>query len=102
MGGAPNTSFLTHSKIKLSQKKAIQVNVKQQNNIKYVWVAGDCVETINLANKKPFYIALGTVANKSGLVAGTNIACGNLKFPGVVATVVCKIYIYEIARTGLL
>lgn len=102
MGTAPNTSFLEKSKIKLSPQKAIKVNRKQQTNIKNVWAAGDCAETKNLVSKKAFYIALGTVANKTGLVAGTNIAGGDLKFPGVVATAVCKICIYEIARTGLL
>lgn len=102
MGTAPNTSFLEKSKIKLSEKKAIRVNRKQQTNIKNVWAAGDCAETRNLVSKKPFYIALGTVANKTGLVAGTNIAGKELKFPGVVATAVCKICVYEIARTGLL
>jgi NADPH-dependent 2,4-dienoyl-CoA reductase/sulfur reductase-like enzyme len=102
MGTAPNTAFLEKSKIKLSDKKAIKVNRKQQTNIKNVWAAGDCAETRNLVSKKPFYIALGTVANKTGLVAGTNIAGGDLKFPGVVATAVCKICVYEIARTGLL
>ena len=102
MGTAPNTSFLTKSKIKLSDKKAIKVNRFQQTNIKNVWAAGDCAETKNLVSKKPFYIALGTVANKTGLVAGTNIAGGTIKFPGVVATAVCKICVFEIARTGLL
>jgi len=102
MGTAPNTHFLEKSKIKLSPQKAIKVNRKQQTNIKNVWAAGDCTETKNLVSKKPFYIALGTVANKTGLVAGTNIAGGDLKFPGVVATAVCKICVYEIARTGLL
>ena len=102
MGTAPNTSFLAKSKIKLSDKKAIKVNRFQQTNIKNVWAAGDCAETKNLVSKKPFYIALGTVANKTGLVAGTNIAGGTIKFPGVVATAVCKICVFEIARTGLL
>ena len=102
MGTAPNTSFLAKSKIKLSDKKAIKVNRFQQTNIKNVWAAGDCAETKNLVSKKPFYIALGTVANKTGLVAGTNIAGGTIKFPGVVATAVCKICVFEISRTGLL
>lgn len=102
MGTAPNTSFLAKSKIKLSDKKAIKVNRFQQTNIKNVWAAGDCAETKNLVSKKPFYIALGAVANKTGLVAGTNIAGGTIKFPGVVATAVCKICVFEIARTGLL
>lgn len=102
MGTSPNTSFLAKSKIKLSDRKAIKVNRKQQTNIKNVWAAGDCAETKNLVTNKAFYIALGTVANKTGLVAGTNIAGGAIKFPGVVATAVCKICSYEIARTGLL
>lgn len=102
MGTSPNTAFLLKSKIKLSDKNAIKVNRKQQTNIKNVWAAGDCAETKNIVTKKPFYIALGTVANKTGVVAGTNIAGGDLKFPGVVATAVCKICVYEIARTGLL
>ncbi|WP_026976953.1 FAD-dependent oxidoreductase [Flavobacterium tegetincola] len=102
MGTAPNTSFLINSNIELSEKKAIKVNDKQQTNVKNVWSAGDCAETLHLVSNKPFYIALGTVANKTGLVAGTNIAGGDLKFPGVVATAVCKICVHEIARTGLL
>jgi NADPH-dependent 2,4-dienoyl-CoA reductase/sulfur reductase-like enzyme len=102
MGTIPNTSFLEKSKIKQSEKGAIKVNRKQQTNIKNVWAAGDCSETRNIVTKKPFYIALGTVANKTGLVAGTNISGGDLKFPGVVATAVCKICVFEIARTGLL
>ena len=102
MGTTPNTAFLENSKIKLSDQKAIKVNRKQQTNIKNVWAAGDCAETKHLVSKKPFYIALGTVANKTGVVAGANIVGQELKFPGVVATAVCKICVYEIARTGLL
>lgn len=102
MGTAPNTSFLSQSKIKLSENGAVKVNRKQQTNIKNVWAAGDCAETKNLVTNKPFYIALGTVANKTGLIVGTNIAGGHLKFPGVVATAVCKICVNETARTGLL
>ena len=102
MGTAPNTSFLKNSKIKLSDNGAVKVNRKQQTNVKNVYAAGDCATTRNLVSKKPFYIALGTVANKTGLVAGTNMAGLELKFPGVVATAVCKICVYEIGRTGLL
>lgn len=102
MGTAPNTSFLQKSKIKLAENGAIKVNRMQRTNIKNIWAAGDCAETKNLVSKKNFYIALGTLANKTGLVAGTNMAGGYLKFPGVVATAVCKICVYEIARVGLL
>ena len=102
MGTSPNTAFLKHSKINLTEKGAIKVNRQQRTNIKNVWAAGDCAMTYNLVSKKPFYIALGTVANKTGLVAGSNILGKEARFPGVVATAVCKICVYEVARTGLL
>lgn len=102
MGSAPNTDFLKNSKIEFGVKNAIKVNAQMQTNINNVWAAGDCTETLNLVSKKHFYIALGTVANKTGLVAGSNIIGENLTFPGVVGTAVCKICNYEVARTGLL
>ena len=102
MGTRPNTAFLKDSKIKLTDKGAIKVNRQQRTNIKNIWAAGDCALTYNLVSKRPFYIALGTVANKTGLVAGSNIVGQEARFPGVVATAVCKICVYEVARTGLL
>jgi len=85
----------------LGVKNAIKVNAQMQTNVPDVWAAGDCTETLNLVSKQHFYVALGTVANKSGLVAGTNIAGQNSTFPGAVGTAVCKICKYEVARTGL-
>jgi len=102
MGTSPNTAFLKNSKINLTDKGAIKVNRQQRTNVKNIWAAGDCAITYNLVSRKPFYIALGTVANKTGLVAGSNIAGKEARFPGVVATAVCKICVYEVARTGLL
>jgi NADPH-dependent 2,4-dienoyl-CoA reductase/sulfur reductase-like enzyme len=101
MGSSPNTDFLEGSGIELGIKKAIKVNAQMQTNIPDVWAAGDCTETLNLVSKKQFYIALGTVANKTGLVAGSNLAGEKVVFPGVVGTAVCKICSYEVARTGL-
>lgn len=102
MGSAPNTAFLKGSKIKLGVKDAVAVNTKMETNIKDVWAAGDCAETFHLVSKKQVYIALGTLANKSGLVAGSNIAGEKSVFPGGVGTAVCKVCSYEVARTGLL
>lgn len=102
MGTAPNTAFLKNSKIKLNDKGAVIVAKTQRTNIRNVWSAGDCATTTHLVTKKPFYIAMGTVANKTGLVAGKNIDGGKAVFPGVVGTAVCKICVYEVARTGLL
>lgn len=102
MGTSPNTAFLKNSKIKLDEKGAVVVAKTQRTNIRNVWSAGDCATTTHLVTKKPFYIAMGTVANKTGLIAGKNIDGGKAVFPGVVGTAVCKICVYEVARTGLL
>jgi len=101
MGSSPNSEFLKGSKIKLGVKGAIKVDAYMQTNVEDVWAAGDCTETLNLVSKQHMYIALGTVANKTGLVAGSNIASEKATFPGAVGTAVCKVCKYEVARTGL-
>lgn len=101
MGALPNTAFLKGSGIELGIKNAIKVNAQMQTNINDVYAAGDCSETLDLTSKRPTHIALGTVANKTGLVAGSNLAGEKTLFPGVVGTAVCKLCSYEVARTGL-
>jgi NADPH-dependent 2,4-dienoyl-CoA reductase/sulfur reductase-like enzyme len=56
---------------------------------------------LNLVSGRRQHIALGTHANKHGLVIGTNIGGGRASFPGVVGTAVSKVCSLEIARTGL-
>lgn len=101
MGSSPNTAFLQGSGIELGVKGAIKVNAQMQTNIPDVWAAGDCTETLNMVSRQHMHIALGTVANKTGLVAGSSIAGEQAVFPGAVGTAVCKVCSYEVARTGL-
>jgi NADPH-dependent 2,4-dienoyl-CoA reductase/sulfur reductase-like enzyme len=66
-----------------------------------IWSAGDCVQSHHLVSRKPFYAALGTVANKQGRVAGINIGGGQEFFQGVMGTAITKVFDLGIARTGL-
>ncbi|MER5639029.1 FAD-dependent oxidoreductase [Kitasatospora sp. NPDC002227] len=66
-----------------------------------VWAGGDCVEVLNLVSGTHQYVALGTHANKHGLVAGTTIGGGKAAFPGIVGTAITKVFGLEISRTGL-
>ncbi len=50
---------------------------------------------------RPVHVALGTVANKQGRVAGINLGGGYATFPGVVGTAITKVCCLEVARTGL-
>ena len=47
------------------------------------------------------HVALGTVANKQGRVAGMNLGGRYATFPGVVGTAITKFIDTECARTGL-
>lgn len=101
MGVRPNSSLAEEAGIPLGQRGAIKVDRRMQTEVERVWAAGDCAESFHLVTGKPFYIALGTVANKHGRVAGQNIAGGDARFAGVVGTAVTKVCSVEVARTGL-
>jgi NADPH-dependent 2,4-dienoyl-CoA reductase/sulfur reductase-like enzyme len=101
MGVRPNSDLARDAGITLGVKESIRVNERMQTGVDGVWAAGDCVESFHLVSRRPFYVALGTVANKQGTVAGSNLAGGDATFPGVVGTAVTKVCKYEVARTGL-
>ncbi len=101
IGVKPNTGLAVRAGIKLGENDAIHVNKKMQTSVPGVWAAGDCAESFHLVKAKQVHVPLGTVANKQSLVAGINIAGGNIEFPGVLGTAITKFRELEIARTGL-
>src|SRR5690606_20895546 len=82
-------------------KGAIRVDRRQHTPVDGVWAAGDCAESFHRVSGQPTHIALGTVANKQGRVAGMNLGGGYATFPGVVGTAVTRMCNAEVGRTGL-
>ncbi|AMV72726.1 FAD-dependent oxidoreductase [Desulfuromonas carbonis] len=101
MGVRPNAGLAAAAGLELGVNGAINVDGRMQTGDPNIWAAGDCVASVHRLTGKPIYIALGTVANKQGLVAGINLAGGQAWFPGVMGTAVSKICQVEVARTGL-
>jgi NADPH-dependent 2,4-dienoyl-CoA reductase/sulfur reductase-like enzyme len=101
LGVRPNTALAAAAGIPLGEKGSIRVNERMDTGVAGIWAAGDCAESFHLVSRKPFYVALGTVANRHGRVAGINLGGGYATFPGVVGTAVTKICQVEVARTGL-
>jgi len=101
LGVRPNTALAAAAGIPLGVKGAIRVNERMQTGVAGIWAAGDCAESFHLVSRRPFYIALGTVANRQGRVAGINLGGGYATFPGVTGTAVTKVGQVEVARTGL-
>ena len=101
LGVAPNSGLAGDAGLKLGVRSAIRVDRRQETSVEGVYAAGDCAESFHRVSQRQVHVALGTVANKQGRVAGINIGGGYASFPGVVGTAVTKICQLEMARTGL-
>jgi NADPH-dependent 2,4-dienoyl-CoA reductase/sulfur reductase-like enzyme len=97
----PNTRLAADAGIATGAKGAITVDPRQRTSADGVWAAGDCCESYHLVARRAVHIALGTVANKQGRVAGINLGGGYATFPGVVGTAATRLCSTEVARTGL-
>ena len=101
LGVRPNSALAQEAGIPAGKTGGIKVNERMQTEVERIWAAGNCVESFHRVSRRPFFIPLGTVANKQGRVAGINIAGGEAAFPGVVGTAMVKVFSLEVARTGL-
>jgi NADPH-dependent 2,4-dienoyl-CoA reductase/sulfur reductase-like enzyme len=101
LGTRPNAGIAAEAGIEVGVKGAIRVDRRQRTSAEGVWAAGDCCESFHLVARAPVHIALGTVANKQGRVAGINIGGGYAAFPGALGTAVTRVCNIEIGRTGL-
>ena len=101
MGVVANTDLAVDAGIPTGDKGAIRVNRRQEAEVDGVWSAGDCADTLHLLTHERIHLALGTVANRTGRVAGINLGGGDARFPGAIGTAITKVCATEIARTGL-
>ena len=101
LGVTPNSDLAKDAGIPLGPKDSIKVDAMQQTETATIWAAGDCAQSYHLVSRRPVHIALGTVANKQGRIAGMNLGGRPATFPGVVGTAITKFMDTECARTGL-
>jgi NADPH-dependent 2,4-dienoyl-CoA reductase/sulfur reductase-like enzyme len=101
LGVSPASGLARDAGLELGTRGAIRVDRRQHTSVEGVWAAGDCAETYHRVSQRRVHIALGTVANKTGRVAGLNIGGRYATFPGVVGTAVTKVCSTEVGRTGL-
>lgn len=100
-GVVPRATLAAQAGVELGVTGAIRTDDRQQTNLPGIYAAGDCVETLHRVTGGFVHAPLGTTANKQGRVAGENAAGGNATFPGIVGTLVTRVFGLEIARTGL-
>jgi CoA-dependent NAD(P)H sulfur oxidoreductase len=100
-GLKPNVELAAEAGIELGRTGAIRTTERMETSLNGVYAAGDCVEVTHLLTGRAVYLPLGTTANKTGRVAGSNAAGARERFPGVVGTSIVRICGMGFAFTGL-
>ncbi|MFO7548254.1 MAG: FAD-dependent oxidoreductase [Acidimicrobiia bacterium] len=101
LGSRPQVELAAGAGIALGPTGAVAVDDHQRTPTDGVWSAGDCAETRHRITGRPANFHLGTVANKTGRVAGVNLGGGDASFPGVLGTAITRICELEVSSTGL-
>jgi NADPH-dependent 2,4-dienoyl-CoA reductase/sulfur reductase-like enzyme len=101
LGVTPNSELAADAGAETGVRGALVVDRRQRTTLDGVYAAGDCCESRHLVSGRATHVALGTVANKQGRVAGINLGGGYATFPGVLGTAITKVCSLEVARTGL-
>ena len=81
-GVNPNVKIAKRASVKLGRTGAIEVNRYMQTSAPEIYAAGDCAEVTDIIAGKPVYRPLGSLAARTGEVAGSNAAGSERIFPG--------------------
>ncbi len=101
VGGRPVSELAGDAGIVLGTSGAIVVDDHQRTSAEGVWSAGDCAEVRHRVTRQMVNLHLGTVANKTGRIAGINMTGGDASFPGVLATAITRFHDIEVSVTGV-
>ena len=92
IGVRPATALARACGLELGLKDGIVVDEHQRTSDPAIWACGDCVQMRHLLTGQPVYVPLGTTANKQGRVAGADLAGEEAAFPGVLGSMVTKVF----------
>lgn len=100
-GIKPNVSLAKSIGIELGSTGAIKVDKYMRTNLQDIYSCGDCIELYSAIDEKPLYRPLGSTANKTGTIAGSNITGKKEEFKGVVGTSIYRVFDIAVGLTGL-
>lgn len=101
IGVEPNILLAKEAGLTIGAAGAIAVNERMQTSDPAIFAAGDCVESFQLISRRMVRAPFGSVANRQGRVAGTNLAGGGEQFPGIVGAALTHVGRLTAGRTGL-
>ncbi|NCB29440.1 MAG: NAD(P)/FAD-dependent oxidoreductase, partial [Clostridia bacterium] len=80
LGVRPDSRLAASAGLPLGPKGSVAVDRRMRTSVEGIWSAGDCAQVVHLLTGVPVHMALGTVANKAGRVAGITMGGGNRPF----------------------
>ncbi|TMI50325.1 hypothetical protein E6H20_06190 [Candidatus Bathyarchaeota archaeon] len=96
----PNTELAKNAGIVLGESGGIKTDERMATSASNVYAAGDCIETYDRITHRYVFFQLATTAVRQALVAGTNAAGGNAKYPGSTGVTTVKLFGLEVASFG--
>ena len=100
-GVKPNIELAVMGRVKLGRTGAIATDRRMRTSKESIYAAGDCAETLDLVSRKVVYRPLGTVAARSGVIAGSNVAGKRKEYAGYLRRQYDRIFGIEIVSMGL-
>lgn len=101
IGLRPNTKLAQEAGLFIGPSRGIYVNEYLQTSDPNIYAAGDCAEKSCFVRGTTCFLPLGSVANKEGRVAGSNIVGKADRFPGVAGATAIKVFDWNVGRAGL-
>ncbi|MDL2272182.1 FAD-dependent oxidoreductase [Desulfovibrio sp. OttesenSCG-928-I05] len=101
VGTRPNTQLAEAAGLALGERNLILVDEYMRTSDPDIYAGGDCVAIRNQVTGKPFWLPLGSQANRQGRVIGTNLAGGSARFPGAVGSWGVKLFEESAAGAGI-
>ena len=101
VGVVPCDSVARDAGLECHERGGIIVDEFMRTNDPDIYSGGDCAIIKNHMTGQPFFLPLGSMANRQGRVIGNNLAGGNSHFPAAVGSFVVKLFETSLAGTGL-
>jgi NADPH-dependent 2,4-dienoyl-CoA reductase/sulfur reductase-like enzyme/rhodanese-related sulfurtransferase/nitrogen-specific signal transduction histidine kinase len=99
-GWEPNVELAREAGLELGSSGAIRTDRTLRTSDPEIFAVGDCAETFHRITGQPVWNPTGSAAVKQARCAAINVCGGQEEFPGVVGSIVMKVFDYTVGRTG--
>jgi len=101
IGVRPEVTLAKEAELTIGPSGAIAVDEQLRTSDERIFAAGDCAEMTDLISGRKVYVPLGSTANKHGRVVADNICGRNELFPGILGSLIVKVFNLNVGRSGL-